>query len=139
MENLPRHLRLELDPEVKKQLESDNRKLSFFKEHKGKFHRKTELPKKLEETINTILSGKRCSNSIGQIFDDSLEDVEPSRLKADVKLLQDHMAERRLPIEQKELHTIAQNVIQNFISTERKLHAEKTRSSHYHFPLLQPR
>ncbi len=38
-------------------MNSDNRKLAFFKEHKGKFHQKNELTKKLEETINTILSG----------------------------------------------------------------------------------
>lgn len=45
---------------MNKQLKSDNRKLAFFKEHKGKFHQKNELTKKLEETINTILSGKDC-------------------------------------------------------------------------------
>jgi hypothetical protein len=43
---------------VNKQTKSENRKLAFFKEHKGKFHQKNELTKKLEETINTILSGK---------------------------------------------------------------------------------
>jgi hypothetical protein len=44
---------------VNKQLKSDNQKLAFFKEHQGKFHQKNELTKKLEETINTILSGKK--------------------------------------------------------------------------------
>ncbi|CAF1253765.1 unnamed protein product, partial [Adineta steineri] len=101
VQTLPRNVRLELDPEVNEQLKSDNRKLAFFKEHKGKFHHKSELPKKLEETINTILS-----------------DIEPQRLKADIKLLEDHLAERRLPIEQRELQTIAQNVIQNLMQTE---------------------
>jgi len=37
-----------------------------------------------------------------------------------MKLLEDHLIERRLPIEQRELQTIAQNVIQNLINTERK-------------------
>jgi hypothetical protein len=46
---------------VNQQLKSDNRKLAFFKEHQGKFHQKNELTKKLEETINTILSGKTKS------------------------------------------------------------------------------
>jgi hypothetical protein len=47
-------------------------------------------------------------------------DIEPQRLKNDIKLLEDHLAERRLPIEQRELQKIAQNVIQNLINTERK-------------------
>ncbi|CAF0790368.1 unnamed protein product [Rotaria sordida] len=101
VQNLPRNVRLELDPDVSKQLTSDNRKLAFFKEHKGKFNHTSVLPKQLEETINTILS-----------------DIEPQRLKVDIKLLADHLAERRLPIEQRELQTIAQNVIQNLINTE---------------------
>jgi hypothetical protein len=58
VENLPRNIRLELDPNVNQQMKSENRKLAFFKEHKGKFYQKNELTKKLEETINTILSGK---------------------------------------------------------------------------------
>lgn len=58
VENLPKNIRLELDPDLSKQTESNDRKLAFFKEHKGKFHCKTELPKKLEESINAILSGK---------------------------------------------------------------------------------
>lgn len=37
-----------------------------------------------------------------------------------MKLLEDHLAERRLPIEQRELQTIAKNVIQNLVNTERK-------------------
>jgi hypothetical protein len=37
-----------------------------------------------------------------------------------MKLLDDQLAERRLPIEQRELQTIAQNVIQNLINTEGK-------------------
>ncbi len=37
-----------------------------------------------------------------------------------MKLLEDHLIERHLPIEQRELQTIAQNVIQNLINTERK-------------------
>jgi hypothetical protein len=57
VQNLPRNVRLEIDPVVNEQLKSDNRKLAFFKEHKGKFYHKSELPKKLEETINTVLSG----------------------------------------------------------------------------------
>ncbi|CAF4373814.1 unnamed protein product, partial [Rotaria sp. Silwood2] len=101
VQNLPRNVQLELDPDVNKQLTSDNRKLAFFKEHKGKFSHKSTLPKQLEETINTILS-----------------DIEPQRLKTDMKLLADHLAERRLPIEQRELQTIAQNVIQNLINNE---------------------
>ncbi|CAF3478641.1 unnamed protein product [Rotaria sp. Silwood1] len=101
VQNLPRNVRLELDADVSKQLTSDNRKLAFFKEHKGKFNHKNSLPKHLEETINTILS-----------------DIEPQRLKIDIKLLADHLAERRLPVEQRELQTIAQNVIQNLINTE---------------------
>jgi len=47
-------------------------------------------------------------------------DIEPQRLKVDIKLLEDHLIERHLPIEQRELETIAQNVIQNFMNTERK-------------------
>jgi ribosomal protein RSM22 (predicted rRNA methylase) len=101
VENLPRNVRLELDSNVNKQLKSDNQKLAFFKEHQGKFHQKNELTKKLEETINTILS-----------------DIEPQRLKIDMKLLADHLVERRLPIEQRELQAIAQNVIQNLINTQ---------------------
>ncbi len=58
VQNLPRNIRLELDPEVNEQIKSDNRKLAYFKEHKGKFYHKSEIPKKIEETINTILSGK---------------------------------------------------------------------------------
>lgn len=61
MQNLPRNIRLELDVDVNKQMTSEDRKLAFFKRHKGKFYQKTELPKKLEETINTILSGKSRS------------------------------------------------------------------------------
>jgi hypothetical protein len=37
-----------------------------------------------------------------------------------MKLLEDHLIERRLPVEQRELQTIAQNVIQNLLKTERK-------------------
>lgn len=37
-----------------------------------------------------------------------------------MKLLNDHLIERHLPIEQRELQTIAQNVIQNLINTARK-------------------
>lgn len=55
--NLPRNVRLELDESVNEQIKSENRKLAFFKEHKGKFHMKNELPKKLEEILNTIISG----------------------------------------------------------------------------------
>ena len=104
---------------VNEQFTSENRKLAFFKEHKGKFHHKSELSRKLEETINTILSGRRLLLLVRprQHFIDL--DVEPQRLKADIKLLEDHLAERRLPIEQRELQTIAQNVIQNLIRTER--------------------
>ena len=47
-------------------------------------------------------------------------DIEPQRLKVDMKLLADHLAERHLPMEQRELQTIAQNVIQNLIDTERR-------------------
>lgn len=47
-------------------------------------------------------------------------DIEPKRLKADVKLLVDHLVERRLPIEKRELQTIAQNVMQNLIDSGRK-------------------
>lgn len=47
-------------------------------------------------------------------------DIEPQRLKADKKTLEDHLIERRLPIEQRELQTIAQNVIQNLMNTERR-------------------
>lgn len=36
-----------------------------------------------------------------------------------MKALEDHLVERRLPIEQVELQSIAQNVIQNLIDTER--------------------
>jgi hypothetical protein len=35
-----------------------------------------------------------------------------------MKLLADHLVERRLPIEQRELQAIAQNVIQNLINTQ---------------------
>lgn len=104
---------------MNEQFTAENRKLAYFKEHKGKFHHKSELPRKLEETINTIISGGRllllarpCRHFIHL-------DVEPQRLKADIKLLEDHLAERRLPIEQRELQSIAQNVIQNLIRTER--------------------
>jgi len=41
-------------------------------------------------------------------------------LKNDVKIIQDHLVERRLPIEQKELQSIAQNVIENLVNSERK-------------------
>ncbi|CAF0843607.1 unnamed protein product [Adineta ricciae] len=101
VENLPKNIRLELDPDVNKQTESNDRKLAFFKEHKGKFHCKTELPRKLEESINAILS-----------------DIEPQRLKIDRKSLQDHLVERRLPLERRELQSIAQNVIENLIKAE---------------------
>jgi hypothetical protein len=37
-----------------------------------------------------------------------------------MKLLEDHLIERRLPVEQRELQTIAQNVIQNLLKTEGK-------------------
>ncbi len=47
-------------------------------------------------------------------------DIEPQRLKDDMKLLEDHLIERRLPVEQRELQTIAQNVIQNLLKTEGK-------------------
>jgi hypothetical protein len=47
-------------------------------------------------------------------------DIEPQRLKIDMKLLEDHLIERHLPMEQRELQTVAQNVIQNLINTERK-------------------
>ncbi|CAF1531262.1 unnamed protein product [Rotaria magnacalcarata] len=104
VQNLPRNVRLELDSEVNKQLTSDNTKLAFFKEHKGKFYHKNVLPKQLEETINTVLS-----------------DIEPQRLKVDMKLLADHLAERHLPMEQRELQTIAQKVIQNLIDTEPRM------------------
>ena len=62
--NLPRNVRLEIDPTVNEQMKSDNRKLSFFKEHKGKFHQKIELPKKLEEILNTVISGKNDCFSV---------------------------------------------------------------------------
>ncbi|UJR28634.1 hypothetical protein I4U23_009866 [Adineta vaga] len=101
VQNLPKNIQLELNPDVNQQITSDDKKLAFFKEHKGKFYHKTELPKKLEESINRILS-----------------DIEPQRLKADMKILQDHLIERHLPMEQRELQTIAQNVIQNFTNTE---------------------
>ncbi|CAF3406267.1 unnamed protein product [Rotaria socialis] len=104
VQNLPRNVRLELDSEVNKQLTSDSTKSAFFKEHKGKFYHKNVLPKQLEETINTVLS-----------------DIEPQRLKVDMKLLADHLAERHLPMEQRELQTIAQNVIQNLIDTEPRM------------------
>jgi len=104
VQNLSKNVQLELDPAVSEQLKSDNRKLAFFKQHKGKFHQKTQLTKKLEETINTIIS-----------------DIEPQRLKNDVKIIQDHLVERRLPIEQKELQSIAQNVIENLVNSEPKL------------------
>ena len=42
-----------------------------------------------------------------------------------MKLLEDHLIERRLPIEKKELQSLAQNVIQNLINTERKLNLTK--------------
>lgn len=100
-------------------MKSDNRKLAFFKEHKGKFHQKNQLPKKLEETINTVLSGKQFFLFLFIIF--LSVDIEPQRLKNEIKLLDDHLAERHLPVEQKELQTIAQNVIQNLINTERKV------------------
>ena len=125
VQNLPRNVRLELDPIVNEQFKSDNRKLAFFKEHKGKFYHKSELPKKLEETINTVLSGTIFSYQIkNQIVLFFYIDIEPQRLKTDMKLLDDQLAERRLPIEQRELQTIAQNVIQNLINTERKFFLE---------------
>ena len=49
-----------------------------------------------------------------------LIDIEPHRLKTDTKLLANHLAERRLPIEQRELEIIARNTIENLINTERK-------------------
>jgi len=57
VQNLSKNVQLELDPAVSEQIKSDNRKLAFFKQHKGKFHQKSQLTKKLEETINTIISG----------------------------------------------------------------------------------
>lgn len=101
-------------------MKSDNRKISFFKEHKGKFHRKTELPKKLEETINTVLSGTFVLQKNSSLSDrkSTFSDIEPHRLKTEIKALDDHLAERRLPIEQNELQSIAKNVIENLIKTE---------------------
>ena len=49
-----------------------------------------------------------------------VEDIEPDRLKRDVRQLRDYLVERRLPIEQRELETIAENVIQNLLKVECK-------------------
>ncbi|CAF1439922.1 unnamed protein product, partial [Didymodactylos carnosus] len=101
VQNVPATLKVELDSTVAGQLQSNNRKLAYFKQHKGKFHLKVSFPKKLEETINTIIS-----------------DINPTQLKNDVKLLDDYLESRHLPIENKNLQELAKNIVKNMLEAE---------------------